>query len=229
MKAILRGGFLALVIMLAVSANAGPWEDGQAAYGSGDYATAIKFWRPLAEHGHAAAQHHLGVMYDRGQGVPKDYAEAVKWHRMAAEQGVAISQFNLGNMYAGGRGVPQDYAEAVKWYRNAAEKGFADAQYNLGFMYYDGLGVRQDDAAAHMWFNLAVAQGDEEAQKYRDIAASQMSPAQIAEAQRMAREWMAKHERQPLAAEPTEPNLPPLPSITVEDAPIFDIRPLKPN
>ena len=49
-----------------------------------------------------------------------------------------------------------------------------------------------------------------------------MTPDQLAEAERMAREWMAKHERQPLAAELTEPNLPPLPSITVEDAPVFE-------
>jgi len=196
MKALLRSGFLALAIMaLAVPANAGPWQDGVKAFQGGDYATALKFWRPLAEHGHAGAQHHLGFMYDRGQGVPKDYAEAVKWHRMAAEQGVGISQFNLGNMYAGGRGVPQDYAEAAKWYRMAAEKGFADAQYNLGFMYHDGLGVPQDDGAAHIWFSLAAAQGDEEAQKYRDIAASRMTSDQIAEAQRMAREWMAKHQQ----------------------------------
>ena len=61
------------------------------------------------------------------------------------------------------------------------------------------------------------------------VVAKRMTPDQITRAQRMAREWMAKHERQPLAAVPTEMNLPPLPSITVEGAPIFVVRPLKPN
>jgi hypothetical protein len=57
MKAILRIGFLALAIMaLAVPANAGPFEDGLAAYQRDDYATALKFWRPLAEQGDALAQ-----------------------------------------------------------------------------------------------------------------------------------------------------------------------------
>ncbi len=64
MKAILQYGFLALAIMaLAVPANAGPLEDGLAAYESKDYATALKLWRPLAEQGNADAQNNLGFMY----------------------------------------------------------------------------------------------------------------------------------------------------------------------
>ena len=66
MKAILRRGFLALAIMMAltVSANAGPFEDGLAAADRGDYATALSLWRPLAEQGNGNAQHNLGVMYN---------------------------------------------------------------------------------------------------------------------------------------------------------------------
>ena len=92
-----------------------------------------------------------------------------------------------------GRGVPQDYAEAVKWYRLAAEQGNATAQNNLGFMHYEGRGVPQDDVQAHMWFNLAAAQGNDNAVANRDIAAKKMTPAQIAEAQQLAREWIAAH------------------------------------
>ena len=110
-------------------------------------------------------------------------------------EGDASAQFNLGFMYANGRGLPQDDAEAVKWYRKAAEQGHALAQSNLGVMYRDGLGVPQDDALAHMWFDLAAAQGAERAQENRDEAASQMTSDQIAEAQRMAREWVAKHQQ----------------------------------
>jgi len=91
----------------------------------GDYAAALKEWRPLAEQGDASAQFNLGLMYAEGQGVPQDHAEAVKWYRRAAEQGHAGAQNNLGGMYAEGKGVLQDHAEAVKWFRRAAEQGFS--------------------------------------------------------------------------------------------------------
>jgi len=68
MKAILRSGFLALAIMaLAVPVHAGPLEDGNVAYERKDYATALKYWRPLAKRGDATAQYNLGHMYRLGQ------------------------------------------------------------------------------------------------------------------------------------------------------------------
>ena len=108
------------------------FQDGFDAYQKQDYKTAYKLWLPLAEQGDADAQVLLGVMYDKGQGVPQDYKESIKWYRLSAEQGDAIAQFNLGCMYSNGLGVPQDYKEAVKWYRLSAEQGVAQAQYNLG-------------------------------------------------------------------------------------------------
>ena len=63
---------------------AGPFEDGYAAYNIKDYATALRFWRPLGAKGDAAAQYNLGVLYANGQGVPQDHAEAAKWFRLSA-------------------------------------------------------------------------------------------------------------------------------------------------
>ena len=117
----------------------------------------------------------------------------MKWYRLAAEQGLVRAQYNLGVMYDNGQGVPQDYKEAVKWYRLAAEQGLARAQYNLGVMYGTGQGVLQDYAKVHMWFNLGASQGGENAKKGRDIVAGMMTPAQIADAQKMARDWLATH------------------------------------
>ncbi len=159
--------------------------------------TARREWRPLAKQGNANAQYNLGVMYDKGRGGPQDYAEAVKWYSKAAEQGVAEAQFNLGVMYGQGLGVPEDLAEAVKWYRKAAEQGNAGAQYNLGVMYGKGQGVPQDYVLAHMWFDLAVSKlppGEvrDRAVKNRDHVAKRMTPAQISEAQKLAREWKPK-------------------------------------
>jgi hypothetical protein len=113
-----------------------------------------------------------------------------------AEQGFPAAQYNVGVMYYEGRDVPQDYAEAVKWYRKAAEQGDANAQYNLGGMYYQGKGVQQDYIIALMWLNLAASRmSDAEkrgAVRNRDTVASKMTPEQIAEAQRLAREWKPK-------------------------------------
>jgi len=91
------------------------YQEGYDAYNRGDYDTALKEWRPLAEQGFALSQFNLGVMYHQGHGVPKDYAEAMKWYRLAADQGHTNAQTNLGVMYHQGHGVPQDYTEAVKW------------------------------------------------------------------------------------------------------------------
>ena len=171
------------------------WADFQAgldAVNRGDYDTALAEFRPVAEQGDAKAQFHLGLMYANGEGVPQDYQEAVKWYRRAAEQGDARAQSNLGLMYDKGQGVPQAYQEAVKWYRRAAEQGRPSAQYNLASMYYSGQGVPQDYVLAHMWANLAASQGGEKAVKKRDKIATFMTPAQLAEAQRLAREWKAK-------------------------------------
>ncbi len=123
-----------------------------------------------------------------------DYAASLKELRPLAEQGNAAARYNLGVMYTNGKGVPQDYAEAVRWYRMAAEQGIADAQYNLGFMYDKGEGVTQDYAQAHKWFNLAASRGIDEARNNRDIVAERMTAEQIAEAQRLAREWQPKAE-----------------------------------
>ena len=88
--------------------------------------------------------------------------------------------------------MPQNYAEALKWYRLAADQGDAGAQNNLGVMYANGQGVPQDYVRAHMWFNLSAAQGNQDAARNRDNIAKLMTPAQIAEAQKLAREWQPK-------------------------------------
>ena len=121
-----------------------------------------------------------------------DGSRTGRWRR-AADQGHATSQYNLGVMYFDGRGIPQDDAEAVRWYRLAADQGDTSAQNNLGLMYALGRGVPQDYVAAHMWLNLAAAQSSGEDRdlymKRRAEVAELMTPEQIAEAQRRAREW----------------------------------------
>ncbi len=125
-KAKLAG--LALIAVLCAGFTLGrtapAWglDEGVSAYNHGDYATALREFRSLAEQGDAGAQYYLGLMYGNGEGVPQDYAEAARWHRKAAEQGVAEAQFNLGVMYNNGQGVSQDYAQAHMWFNLAASR-----------------------------------------------------------------------------------------------------------
>ena len=132
------------------------FQAGMDAYERGDYHTAMKGWRPLANQGDPLAQATLGLMYAEGEGVAQDYQEAVRWYRLAAEQDHASGQFSLGAMYIAGHGVPKDYV------------------------------------LAHMWMNMAAAKGVKKAGKGRDFLEILMTPAQLAEAQRLTREWKAK-------------------------------------
>jgi S1-C subfamily serine protease len=164
-------------------------QDGLYAYENKDYEKVIKLFLPLAEQGLSEGQYMMGFMYAEGKGVPQDYKEALKWFRLSAEQGNGDAQNELGFNYHKGKGVPQDYKEAVKWYRLSAEQGNANAQNGLGAMYSKGQGVLKDYVLAHMWANLAVSNGDENAIKGRDFLEKKMSPQQIVEAQRLARNW----------------------------------------
>ncbi len=87
-----------------------------------------------------------------------------------------------------------DYATAFAKCMKAAEAGHAGAQRDLGLLYFKGAGVPQDDVQAHKWFNIAAAtttskEGRNNAVSYRDNVESKMSPQQIAQAQKLAREW----------------------------------------
>ena len=110
-----------------------------------------------------------------------------------AEEGVAKAQGGLGLRYYAGGAAPQDYAEALRWFRLAAEQGHAEAQVLLGVMSASGLGVPKDDAKALQWYLIATEQGDEAAQRRRDWIQRRMTPEQVAEAQRLSREWIETH------------------------------------
>jgi TPR repeat protein len=168
-------------------------------YGTGvpqDYGEAATWYRKAAEQGDAQAQLSLGVIYSTGQGIVQDDVEALAWYRRAAEQGDVQAQSNLGYAFANGRGVAQDYAEAFRWFQLGAESGNANAQYNLGLAYANGRGVAQDHPQAHMWIDLAVSASTGDQRKIlsseRDAIAVTMTPQQVAEAERLAREWKRK-------------------------------------
>ena len=80
--------------------------------------------------------------------------------------------------------------DVLTQYESDAKKGRADALYNLGLAYSTGQGVGVDMVAAHKWFNLAAVRGVEAAKNWRNQLATEMTTGQIAEAQKLAREWL---------------------------------------
>jgi len=161
----------ALLVGLALfgQACAGPLEQARTAYEQRDYATALRLFRPLADQGNAVAQNGLGIMYSNGDGVPRDASEAAKWYRLAAEQGNTVAQYSLAYLYVTGQGVPEDYVQAHKWYDLAITSAMS---------------VRANSSNDQQGLGLLIG--------YRDALAAKMTPAQIAEAEMLAREWKPK-------------------------------------
>jgi uncharacterized protein len=157
-----------------------------------DYKQAAEWYSRAAMHDYPWAQWNLGILFMHGNGVPHDDAKAFLWFLMAATSGLVDAQVEVGLFYSLGNGVPQDYEASAEWLRKAAEQGNTAGQRWLGTAYELGQGVPQDYVQAHMWLNLSGAQGNEDARKERDKLAAKMTMAQIAEAQRLAREFKPK-------------------------------------
>jgi TPR repeat protein len=121
-----------------------------------------------------------------------DYAAALRELRPLAEQGDPGAQFYLGLLHENGDGVPRDFVKARQWYEKAAAQGEAKAQFYLGMQSAYGEGGPMDLVQAYMWYSLAAGNGNAHAPGYRDDLARQMTPGQIAEAQKRAREWRPK-------------------------------------
>lgn len=164
-------------------------------YDGKDYKEAVKWLTKAAEQGDPKAQFWLGKIYEDGKGVIENYTEAIKWYKKASEQGYATAQYFLGSMYDIGEGVPQDYYEAVKWYTKAAEQNNAYAQKILGVMYCYGQGVDTwNYKEAYKWVLLAQMNGVD-VSEIKENLTSKMTSAQIAEAQKLAKEFVERQEK----------------------------------
>ena len=172
-----------------------------------DKLESARWLRRAADQGLAEGQFNLGLCYANGDGVDRDPAAAAEWFRKAADQALPDAESELGNCYLEGAGVPRDIPEGLKWTRQAAEQGFAPAQNTLGLCYSKGKGVTKDNVEAYKWFNLAAAKGGEQANDARiNLAMAErfLTPDQIAEAQRLAREFQPRKPSPP-GAEPSPP------------------------
>ena len=146
------------IVCLAVPAWA-DYKAGEDAYNRGDFATALREWRPLAEQGHAGAQYYLGLCYDFRKGVPQDFAMARQWYEKAAAQGHAGAQNNLGGLYEFGHGVTQDDVLAYMWYHLAAAHPADDEWRDLA-------AENRDEIADHM-NSAQIAEAQQRAREYK--------------------------------------------------------------
>jgi uncharacterized protein len=123
---------LVTTIMALTGSARADFDSGLEAYTSGSFEMAAREWAPLAEKGDAAAQYHLGLLHDEGQGVARDLDLARYWYLRAAQQGFVDAFFILGEMYAVGRGTHADRSLAYHWYTMAAASGHARAKEIMG-------------------------------------------------------------------------------------------------
>ena len=178
------------------------YAQGNEYYAKAWYNHAYRAYKFSADLGHANAEFAIGYMHETGTisrgafgifGSDRDYGEAGKWYRKAAARGSVGAQSNLGHMYANGLGVARDDAVAARWYYKAAIQGLGEAQYNLANKYHEGTGVPRDNVQAHTWASLAAANSAGTTQGYaarlRDLIASEMTPAELSNAQQLARDW----------------------------------------
>ena len=109
-----------LALMLATPVLA-DFQAGLDAYERGDYHTALKEWRPLADQGNAAAQNNLGAMYINGKGVRRNYVRAYMWLSLAAKQGYKRAVSSQGQLER--EMTPGELAEAERFAREWKAKG----------------------------------------------------------------------------------------------------------
>jgi TPR repeat protein len=169
----------------------------------------IYWYTKAADQGDYRAQRSLGYMHAYGDrtGIPKDYNQSLYWFERAAVQGDLDSQLKMAYAYSLGNIAnfrSPDEKLAFYWYSKAAAQGDALAQFCLGQMYHNGEGTPKDNVLSHIWLSIAAAQVDEGgarsiaiiiegAARSRTVVEEEMTPSQIAEAQKQTKEYYAKY------------------------------------
>lgn len=161
-----------------------------------DAAKAAEWYLKAAQQGDAPAAARLGSMYWIGDGVARDPAQAATWYALGAAKGNALAQVGIGYMSMQGSGTPIDFKAAAGWFAKSAEQGDASAMLALGTLFELGKGVPQDVVQAYKWYALATVDDGEydqelfdRATRSRDELARKITPAQVEEGEREARQW----------------------------------------
>lgn len=184
-----RAAWLALAVLLALG-----WTLGAGAAGRDEeheklaemYTVAGRMADPASDNHNPAMAAYFYFRAAAGGHAP---SLAALWE--LARGGEPHARFRLGILLQAGKGLPRDLSAAAGWWRMAAEQGLGEAQLGLAGLYRDGLGVPADPVQAYLWFSLAEAQGEAGAKEGREELTRGLSAAQIADGERLAREWRA--------------------------------------
>ncbi|WP_241242141.1 sel1 repeat family protein [Thalassotalea sp. G2M2-11] len=152
------------ILLLALSSSVSVYSfDGDLELGifqlnRGEFAAAIKEFKPLVEEEYSPAQYQMAMIHLNGWGVKKDPQKAFELLTLAAAQNYPDALFSLSVMYSDGEIVKKDLKTAFTLMKKAADKDLASAQFNLGVMYSDGIGVRKNAKKAAYWYEKAARQ-----------------------------------------------------------------------
>ena len=139
----------------------------------------------------------IGVQYEKGDRIDKNLAAAAEYYRQAADRSYPLAQYNLARLYQDGKGVSKSSKTAFSLFYKAASTGHVSSQNQLAVAYALGNGVPKNLVRAYMWFNIAAGNGSKTAANNRELAAQQMTPYQIQEAQRLSSEWTPQPQATP--------------------------------
>lgn len=157
-----------------------------------DVKAAVNWFRQASDQNYPEALAALGEMTQAGQGTQRDLTEAARLYRLAAEKGSVAGQYDLAYLYEQGSGVEKSETEAAKWYELAADGGDPIAQYDIGQRYLLGVGVSTNRAQAFKWLTLAAGQGQADSRRLLRDLASQMSAAELAQADQLVKEFVPR-------------------------------------
>lgn len=142
-----------------VAEKASRFDQGIAAYDSGDYAAAYRIWAQLAREDDLGAMRNAAQLLRQGKGVEKDSKAAFNLYREAAEKGLVTAMANVADMYLTGEGTEKNPEAAAAWYARAATAGLSLAQMKMSELYEQGIGVERDPARARALLERAARNG----------------------------------------------------------------------
>lgn len=147
-----------------------------------------------AKQGNLTSMFLVATDYVFGNGVPQNDSLALAWIVRLVKLDLKEAESLLAWLYDTGKVVTKSPTSAAKWCLLAAQQGDPDAQLRLSAKYWGGVGVPQDYVEAHRWANLARAQGHMLPSQYFEELVKLMTPNQIEEAQKLAREWTPRQQ-----------------------------------
>jgi TPR repeat protein len=124
-----------------------------------DYVQAFNWYSMAADDSHREAIYYLGLLYEKGLGIPQNYQKAIQLYNDAGQLGSDKALHQLGVAYHDGNGVDIDPRKAIEYYTLSANLGNPEYQYFLGGLYEEGQLVQKDPQEALKWYTKAYLQG----------------------------------------------------------------------